>query len=73
MLEYGNIGKRYRPLTGDENDIVDEVYDQIEKYESRATLKDVNFYEDQENGALEIGVEYTVNDEEDADEEEDDE
>lgn len=74
MRSFGMSTTHYgKPLTGDENDIVDEVYDQIEKYEPRAALNDVDFYEDQENGSLEIGVNYTIDNEDDADEEEDDE
>ena len=58
-----------KPMVGDENDIVDEVYEQIEKYEPRVEIEDVDFDEDRETGIAEVVVEYNFVGEEEEDEE----
>lgn len=70
MRGFGIDSAHYgRPMVGDENDIVDEVYEQIEKYEPRVEIEDVDFDEDWETGIAEVVVEYKFVGEEEEDEE----
>lgn len=59
------------PLIGEENDIVDEVTEQIETYETRAIVDDLNFEEDSTTGTVEYSVPISLASEEEEDSEED--
>ncbi len=56
-----------RPITGDENDIVDELYEQVEKYESRVEIDGAEFEENGEDGEVEISIPYRLISEEEDD------
>lgn len=59
------------PMTGDNNDIVDEIHEQIETYEQRAQINSIDFDEDYEDGAIEIEIDYVIVDEEDTEDDDD--
>lgn len=70
MRGFGIDSAHYgRPMVGNENDIVDEAYEQIEKFESRAEIEDIEVEEDQFEGSAEITVEYRLANEDEEDEE----
>ena len=65
-IEPSLIDKR---ITPDINEIVDESYDQTEKYEPRMSLEDVELEADAITGNMDVILTYEVNDEEDEEEE----
>lgn len=56
-IDTAHFGK---PMTGDENDVVDELYNQLEEYEPRLSLTDVVFDEDTENGQTDFTLPYEL-------------
>lgn len=59
-------------ITTDINEIVDESYEQVERYEPRSDLEDVEQEADVETGSVDVILKYSIEDEDEEDDEEED-
>ena len=70
MREFGvDVGFVDMRVTPEINNIVDEAYEQTEKYEPRVTLTDVSLGEANITGETDIYIQYEINDDEDEEDE----